>query len=125
MNNLYNRTSLEAITDKGLEMNNFSSSEKNSDFSTFGKKKSYNKLINLNLLRNERRNNFLGLEKIAKTVWNQSGFKNQMEFYLKNLDEDKVQFTGKTFDSITLKSVEPTACLTEKEKELFSLNFSK
>ena len=42
-----------------------------------------------------------------------------------NLDEDKVQFTGKTFDSITLKSIEPNACLTEKEKELFSLNFSK
>ena len=125
MNNLYNRTSLETITDKGLAMNNFSSSEKTSDFSTFGKQKSYNKLINLNLLRNERRNNFLGLEKIAKTLSNKYSIKNQMEFYLKNLDDDKLQFTGKTFDSITLKSVEPTVCLTEKEKELFSLNFSK
>ena len=125
MNNLFNRTSLETITDKGLEMNNFSASEKNSDYSTFCKKKSYNKMINLNLMRNERRNDFLGLEKIAKTLWNKHRIKNQMEFYLKNLDEDKVQFTGKTFDSITLKSIEPNACLTEKEKELFSLNFSK
>ena len=125
MNNLYNRTSLETITDKGLEMNNFFLSENNWDFSTFCKKKSYNKLINLNLLRNERRNDFSGLEKIAKTLWNKHRIKHQMEFYLKNLDQDNVQFTGKTFDSITLKSIEPIACLTEKEKELFSLNFSK
>ena len=48
-----------------------------------------------------------------------------MEFYLKNLDEDKVQYTGKKFDSITLKSIEPIGCLTDKEKELFSFNFSK
>jgi hypothetical protein len=125
MNNLFNRTSLETITDKGLEMNNFSASEKNSDYSTFCKKKSYNKMINVNLMRSERRNDFLGLEKFAKTLWNKHRIKNQMEFYLKNLDEDKVQFTGKTFDSITLKSVEPNVCLTEKEKELFSFNFSK
>ena len=37
MNNLFNRQSLESITDKGLEMNNFSSSEKTSDYSTFCK----------------------------------------------------------------------------------------
>ena len=48
-----------------------------------------------------------------------------MEFYLKNLDEDKVQYSGKKFDSITLKTVEPVGCLTDKEKELFSVNFSK
>ena len=125
MNRLYNRTSLEAITDKGLEMNNFSESEKNSDFSTFCKKKSYNKIINFNIMRNDRRNIPFGLEKMAKTLWNQNRIKNCMEFYLKNLDDDKIQYTGKKFDSITLKSIEPVGCLTEKEKELFSLNFSK
>ena len=125
MNNLYDRASLENITDKGLEMNNFSSSEKTSDYSTFCKKKSYNKMINYNLLRNEGRNGFSGLEKIAKTLWNKNRMKNYMEFYLKNLDEDKVQYSGKKFDSITLKSIEPIGCLTAKEKELFSLNFLK
>ena len=125
MNNLYNRGSLESITDKGLEMNNFSIGEKNSDFSTFCKKKSYNKIINYHLLRNEKRNDLCGLDKIAKTLWNKNRIKNYMEFYLKNLDEDKVQYTGKKFDSITLKSIEPIGCLTEKEKELFSFNFSK
>ena len=125
MNSLYNRGSLESITDKGLEMNNFSLGEKNSDSSSFCKKKSYNKIINYHLLRNEKRNNLCGLEKIAKTLWNKNRLKNYMEFYLKNLDEDKIQYTGKKFDSITLKSIEPIGCLTEKEKELFSFNFSK
>ena len=125
MNNLYNRGSLEVITDKGLEMNNFFSSERNSDYSTFCKKKSYNKMINYGLLRNEGRNGFSGLEKIAKTLWNNNRIKNYMEFYLKNLDEEKVQYTGKKFDSITLKTIVPLGCLTAKEKELFSLNFSK
>ena len=125
MNNLYDRASLENITDKALEMNNFSTSEKTSDYSTFCKKKSYNKMINYNLLRNEGRNGFSGLEKIAKTLWNKNRMKNYMEFYLKNLDEDKVQYSGKKFDSITLKSIEPIGCLTAKEKELFSLNFLK
>ena len=125
MNNLCDRGSLETITDKGLEMNNFSSSEKYSDFSTFCKKKSYNKIINFHLLRNEKGNALSNLEKIAKTLWNKNRIKNYMEFYLKNLDEDKVQYTGKKFDSITLKSIEPIGCLTSKEKELFSFNFSK
>ena len=125
MNNLCDRGSLETITDKGLEMNNFSSSEKYSDFSTFCKKKSFNKIINFHLLRNEKRNALSNLEKIAKTLWNKNRIKNYMEFYLKNLDEDKVQYTGKKFDSITLKSIEPIGCLTSKEKELFSFNFSK
>ena len=125
MNNLYNRASLESITDKGLEMNNFFSSERKSDYSTFCKKKSYNKIINYSLLRNEKRKGFFGLEKYAKTLWNKNRVNNYMEFYLKNLDEDKVQYTGKKFDSITLKSIEPIGCLTDKEKELFNLNFTK
>ena len=125
MNNLYNRQSLESITDKGLEMNNFSSSERTADFSTFCKKKSYNKMINYGLLRNERKEQYSILEKIGKTLWNKNRIKNFFEFYLKNLDMDNVTYTGKKFDSITLKTVEPVGCLTDKEKELFSVNFSK
>ena len=65
------------------------------------------------------------MEKIGKTLWNKNRIKNFFEFYLKNLDMDNVTYTGKKFDSITLKTVEPVGCLTDKEKELFSVNFSK
>ena len=125
MNNLFNRQSLESITDKGLEMNNFALSERTADFSTFCKKKSYNKVINYNLLRNERKEQYTNLEKIGKTLWNKNRINNYFEFYLKNLDNEDIQYTGKKFDSISLKTIEPIGCLTEKEKELFSVNFSK
>ena len=125
MNNLFNRQSLESITDKGLEMNNFALSERTADFSTFCKKKSYNKMINYNLLRNERKEQYTNLEKIGKTLWNKNRINNYFEFYLKNLDNEDIQYTGKKFDSISLKTIEPIGCLTEKEKELFSVNFSK
>ena len=125
MNNLFNRQSLETITDKTLQMNNFSISEKNYDFSTFCTKKSHNKMINLELLRNEGRTEFNNLKKISKTLLNKNRIKNYMEFYLKNLDDNKVNYTGKKFDKITLKSIEPLGCLTDKDKKIFSLNFSK
>ena len=82
-------------------------------------------MINYGLLRNERKEQYSILEKIGKTLWNKNRIKNFFEFYLKNLDMDNVTYTGKKFDSITLKTVEPVGCLTDKEKELFSVNFSK
>ena len=82
-------------------------------------------MINYNLLRNERKEQYTNLEKIGKTLWNKNRINNYFEFYLKNLDNEDIQYTGKKFDSISLKTIEPIGCLTEKEKELFSVNFSK
>ena len=47
-----------------------------------------------------------------------------MEFYSKNLDDDKIQYTGNKFDSITLKSIKLNGKLNQKEKKLFSINFT-
>ena len=119
MHNLYNRGSLEIITEKGLKMNNYAETGSKIDISTFCPKKSYNKMINYSLLKNEKINGNL----IKKLSSNQK-IKNLMEFYTKNLDDDKIQFTGNKFDSVTLKSIKPIGELTQREKELFSLNFS-
>ena len=134
MNNIFNRASLEIITEKGLKMNNYSESEMKNDYSDFCQKKSFNRLINYDLLKNEK-NNILfnggggggvksNLEKLAKKLGNNKKIKNLMEFYTKNLDNDKIQYTGSKFDSVTFKSIKSNGKLNMKEKELFNLNFS-
>ena len=121
MHNLYNRGSLEIITEKGLKMNNFAETGSKIDISTFCPKKSFNKIINYSLLKNEKING--NLEKLIKKFSSNQKIKNLMEFYTKNLDDDKIQFTGNKFDSVTLKSIKPIGELTQREKELFNLNF--
>ena len=121
MHNLYNRGSLEIITEKGLKMNNFAETDSKIDISTFCPKKSFNKIINYSLLKNEKING--NLEKLIKKFSSNQKIKNLMEFYTKNLDDDKIQFTGNKFDSVTLKSIKPIGELTQREKELFNLNF--
>ena len=125
MNDIFNRQSLETITDKTLKMNNFSKSEKNFDYTTFCTKKSHNKMINIELLKIEGKNEMNDMKKFSKILLNKNIIKKNMEFYLKNLDDNKINYTGKNFDKITLKSIEPIGNLTDKDKELFSLNFSK
>lgn len=91
-------------------------------FQHFAQKKSFNKIINYSLLKNEKING--NLEKLMKKLSSNQKIKNLMEFYTKNLDDDKIQFTGNKFDSVTLKSIKPIGELTQREKELFNLNFS-
>ena len=73
-------------------------------------------------MKNEKING--NLEKLMKKLSSNQKIKNLMEFYTKNLDDDKIQFTGNKFDSVTLKSIKPIGELTQREKELFNLNFS-
>ena len=124
MNHIFNRGSLEIITDKGLKMNNYSKSELKNYYSTFCQKKSFNKVINYELLKignlNDDNSNF---EKFSKKFGRNQRFKTMMEFYTKNLDDNRELYTGSKFDSITLKSIKSKGILNNKEKKLFNINF--
>ena len=125
MQNIYNRSSLEMITEKTLKMNNYSKANTKSDYSTFCQKKSFNKIINYELLKNGKMNEGRTyLQKLAQKFGNNKKIKNLMEFYTKNFDDDKVQYTGDKFDSITLKSMKSNGQLNEQEKQLFSINLT-
>ena len=124
MNHIFNRGSLEIITDKGLKMNNYSKSQSKNYYSTFCQKKSFNKVINYELLKidnlNDDNSNF---EKLSKQFGRNQRFKTMMEFYTKNLDDNRELYTGSKFDSITLKSIKSKDILNNKEKKLFNINF--
>ena len=123
MKNIYNRITLDLITEKGLKMNKYSEVGSKSDYGTFCNKKSFNKIINYELLKNNK--NFSNkLETLAKKFGSKNNIKSLMEFYTLNLDDDKNKYTGKKFDAITLKSIDNPDLLSKSEKELFSLNFS-
>ena len=125
MFNIFNRGSLQIMTEKGLKMNNFSKVNSKNNYSTFCQKKSFNKIINYELLKNEKMNEEnKSLKNLAKKFGNNQRLKKMMEFYSKNLDDDKIQYTGNKFDSITLKSIKLNGKLNQKEKKLFSINFT-
>ena len=63
---IYNRNSLEVLTEKGLKMNNFKQSGLGNDYTSFCNKKSFNVIINHNLLKNNRGMKDSKLREIAK-----------------------------------------------------------
>ena len=98
----YDRASLNTMTEKGLKMNNFANVGFKRNFSTFHIKKSFNKMINYDLLKNEKyTNEYLGLPVDFGCDKNMKKF---MQFYSTDLDDSNRLFSTSKFDNITLKS---------------------
>jgi hypothetical protein len=112
------------MTDKGLKMNSYYNSHMRNDYSTFCQKKSFNKIINYELLKIENLNDGISnLEKLSQKFGRNQRIKTMMEFYTKNLDDKRDIHAGNKFDSITLKSIKSKDLLNAKEKKLFNINF--
>ena len=123
MMKLFNRNSLEVLTEKGLKMNNFIDAGLGNDYSSFCNKKSFNVIINHNLLKNNKGIKDSNLVKFTKKLNTKERINKLMEFYSKNLDNQNVGETFTKFDGITFKTITNTEKLSEKEKKLFSLKF--
>ena len=116
----FDRSSIYTTTDKTLELNNFANGKFLTEYSSFYPKKSFNKAINLNLLNNEKfvESNLDLVGAIGKT-------NKIMEFYSKNLDDITNDGVGSKFDSVTFKTVPKISVMSEKEKEIFKVNFTE
>ena len=121
---IFNRNSLEVLTEKGLKMNNFVDADLGNDYSSFCNKKSFNFVINHNLLKNSNNaNKNTKLDAIAKKLNTKERINKLMEFYSKNLDSQNLTDDIRKFDGITFKAIKNSQQLSEKEKKLFSLKF--
>ena len=120
---IYDRNSLDFITEKGLKMNNFVNLDFAKDYTSFCNKKSYNAIINHNLLKGSKKEKNPILDGITKNMNTQQRIKKLMEFYTTNLDNQDIGSYSKKFDGVTFKTVDKTVELSEKEKKLFSLKF--
>ena len=122
MNKVHNRNSLEIVTKKALQMNNYIKGEIKNYFSSFNKK-SFNSIINYNLLKNEKEDENLKLIKISKKLNVNEKIKGLMEFYSKNLDDESKLYSLKKIDGVTFKSFNKKIKLNDKKEKLFNLRF--
>ena len=122
MSKIHDRNSLEVLTRKTLQMNNYINGEMKNYFSSFDKK-SFNSIINYNLLKNGRDDDNFKLGKISKKMNINEKIKGLMEFYSKNLDDENKLFSLKKIDGITFKSFNKKIELNGKEKKIFNLRF--
>ena len=103
MINLWDRRSVETMTDKGLKMNYYSNSNFHREsYSTFKPKKSYNKMINYTIMKNDNEKIDEELKNINEEVFGNKKLKKLIETYSK---DDKDNINNKiNFDVISLKS---------------------
>ena len=118
MNKIHNRNSLEILTKKALQMNNYINGEVRNNFSSFNKK-SFNSIINYNIIKNGKEIDNLKLGKLSKKRGTHERIKKLMEFYSKNLDDENNINIFKKIDGVTYKTFKSNVELSEKDKKLF------
>ena len=103
MINLWDRRAIETMTDKGLKMNNYANSTYHTgNFSIFTPKKSFNKMINLTIMKNDNDKIEEELKNINEEVFGNKKLKKLIQTYAKDgKDYSKEQIK---FDVISLKS---------------------
>ena len=116
MINVWDRRSIETMTEKGLKMNNYFNSEfHNVGYSTFKPKKSYNKMINYTIMKNDNEQIDEELKNINEEVFGNKKLKKLIENYSK--DDKENANNPVNFDVISLKSFKRER---KKHKKKFS-----
>ena len=122
MKGCVSREACNIITDISLKMNNYGEGKFLSNYTSFFPKKSFNKIINLNLLNSETfLSNFvtdknkmkIGGNYIAKSI----------RFYNKNFKDLMKEGLLTKFDNITYKTIRPNNKIDSKDLEKFLKNY--
>ncbi len=120
MQGVHDRKSIDTINEKSLQLNNYSNSKYLNASNSFWPKKSYNNIINLNLLNNHFLNNddydegFKSQREILKT---------SLSFFHKNYDEMIKEGALNKFDNITYKTIKRENKINMKEIDKYLINF--
>ena len=122
MKGTVSRGSCETVNEKSLKMNYFAEGKFLSSYTSFWPKKSFNKIVNLNLLRSDA---FL-----THLLNNREDFKNSnnyvvksMKFYHKNYDDLIKEGMLTKFDNVTLKTIKPKIKAEFKNMDKFLEKF--
>ena len=110
------RNAINSITNKTLEMNNFSNSNFMTNYSSFDKK-SFNNKINKNLKKNQK-NSFNNCNKLTKNKSSSYLFK----YYLNNFEDDSLSKLEDKIDGITFKIYKKKVNLPKEEYDRFIIN---
>ena len=124
MKKLFNRNAIYSINEQSLKMNNYSNGKFLQNSTDFFPKKSFNKIINLNLLNSDV---FIN-KKIAEKIKNENDkdyLIKSMRFYRKNYDDLIKESELNKFDNITLKTIKKESVLKQEEIECFFKNYQQ
>ena len=119
MQNIYDRKSVDTITEKSLKLNNFSNGHFLSPSNSFLPKKSYNNFVNLNLLYNDLHCK----SKDNEIIKHRNMLKTSLSFYHKNFDELIKEGALNKFDNVTFKTIKRKRKLDHIDLEKFLMNF--
>ena len=122
MKGCVSREACNMTTDISLKMNNFADGKFLSNYTSFWPKKSFNKVINLNLLNSDT---FISNFVNDKNKIKNSGhyIARSIRFYNKNFKDLMKEGLLNKFDNITYKTIRPNSKIDSKELEKFLKNY--
>ena len=104
MKRIYSRNSCYDITQLSLKLNNYKNRGFTTMHSSFWPKKSYNKIVNLNLLKSKKfLNNVVGSQNNLLKQF--KGLETSLKFYNKNYEDILRENFLERFDNVTYKSI--------------------
>jgi hypothetical protein len=122
MKGCVSREACNITTDMSLKMNNYSEGKFLSNYTSFWPKKSFNKIINLNLLNSDTFiSNFVNDKNKIKNSGNYIA--KSIRFYKKNFKDLMKEGLLTKFDNITYKTIRPNNKIESKELERFLKNY--
>ena len=104
MKGIASRGTCETVNETSLKMNNFANGKFLTNYTSFWPKKSFNKIINLNLLRSGTFLAYL-LNKNADIEYSNNYVAKSMKFYHKNYENLLKEGMLSRFDNVTLKTI--------------------
>ena len=118
----FTREAVYSITDQSLKMNHYADGKFIKNYTSFWPKKSFNKIINLNLLNSDAFiNNVVGDKK--KLEKENNYIAKSMKFYNKNYEDLMKEGMLKKFDNVTYKTIRKEQKIDQKDMEKFLRNY--
>jgi hypothetical protein len=121
MQNVHDRKSVNVITEKSLKLSNYKNGKFMNASTSFFPKKSFNNIINLNILKSE---NFISEKNKDEVIEKEKeNLKSSLNFFHKNYDELIKEGALNKFDNITLKTIQQRKKLDLNDLKKFIINF--
>ena len=120
MKKIFSRSSCLNFTELSFKMNNYSNSKFAENKNGFFPKKSFNKIINMNLLKSKKfLNNFYGKNMNKGFMKKNILIENSMKYYKKNFNELLKEEQLNKFDCVTYKTIKKNKDIDEKDIQYF------
>ena len=116
----FDRAAVDAMNEKSLLLNEFSKGKLADAKSSFNNKKSFNCVINIKMILNNKFNSDYKTRNIKNKI---KLIKNKINFPYKKMDKLVIEGALKKFDNVTYKTVRSQKKFQVKNKDIFSMDF--